>query len=57
MTKLVSYLFSANSLSTNGHSSRVYCVKYHPNQPNQLISGGWDDTLQIWDDRVSVSQK
>jgi COMPASS component SWD3 len=39
----------------DGHSNRVYCVKYNYNYDNQLISGGWDDTLQIWDDRVTNS--
>lgn len=40
-----------------GHSSRVYCVKYDPVENSRLVSGGWDDTIQIWDDRLSDSQQ
>ncbi|RNA38513.1 WD repeat-containing 5-like [Brachionus plicatilis] len=45
-----------NGTTISGHSSRVYCVKYHPVENNQIFSGGWDDTVQIWDDRISHSQ-
>ena len=37
--------------------SRVFCVKYNPLDTNQLISGGWDDTVHIWDDRIQHSQR
>lgn len=35
----------------DGHASRVFSVKYHPNNENVLLSAGWDNTVQIWDDR------
>ena len=34
-----------------GHSSRIFCVKYHPQDQNIIISGGWDRTIQIYDVR------
>ena len=34
-----------------GHSDRVYAIKFHPTQNNIMISGGWDNTLQVWDVR------
>lgn len=34
-----------------GHSNRVFCVKFNPLNNNQLVSGGWDNTLQIYDVR------
>lgn len=34
---------------TQGHSSRVFCSKFHPTQKHLLVSGGWDNTLLIWD--------
>lgn len=34
-----------------GHSNRIFCVKFNPMQPNMLVSGGWDGTLQIYDIR------
>ncbi|XP_067929994.1 WD repeat-containing protein 5B-like [Watersipora subatra] len=36
----------------NGHRLRVFAVQYHPNDTHMLISGGWDDTIQFWDDRT-----
>lgn len=36
---------------TAGHSNRVFSLKFHPLHPNLLISGGWDNTAQIWDTR------
>ena len=32
-----------------GHSNRVFSVKYVPDDPNLLISGGWDNTVLLWD--------
>lgn len=35
-----------------GHSSRIFSVKFHPTDPNVLISGGWDRTIQVYDIRL-----
>ncbi|XP_060069853.1 WD repeat-containing protein 5-like [Ylistrum balloti] len=35
----------------DGHRQRVYAAQYHPTKPNIFITGGWDDTVQFWDDR------
>ena len=36
-----------------GHTNRVFAVKYAGiQQPNILLSGGWDRTIQIWDTRA-----
>ncbi|RHY34961.1 hypothetical protein DYB32_000530 [Aphanomyces invadans] len=40
---------------TAGHSNRVFSVKFHPLDENTIISGGWDNTIQIWDTRVGHS--
>lgn len=34
-----------------GHSNRVFCVKFDPFNPNTIISGGWDNTIMIYDIR------
>ena len=34
-----------------GHSNRIFCVKFDPHDKNRLISGGWDNTVQIYDIR------
>lgn len=40
---------------TAGHSNRVFSLKYHPQQPHIILSGGWDNTVQIWDTRLGHS--
>jgi COMPASS component SWD3 len=34
-----------------GHSNRVFCLKFNPYNPNLICSGGWDNTVQIYDVR------
>jgi COMPASS component SWD3 len=34
-----------------GHSNRVFCVKFNQADPNMIVSGGWDNTIQIYDTR------
>lgn len=41
----------------DGHIFRVFAVQYNPNHPHVFISGGWDDTVQYWDDRQQHSIK
>jgi len=38
-----------------GHSNRVYSVRFHPEEKNNLISGGWSDTIQLWDLRAKTT--
>uniref|UniRef100_A0A0L8GIA9 Uncharacterized protein n=2 Tax=Octopus bimaculoides TaxID=37653 RepID=A0A0L8GIA9_OCTBM len=35
----------------DGHKFRVFAAQYHPATQNTFISGGWDNTVQYWDDR------
>jgi COMPASS component SWD3 len=41
--------------SRPGHSNRVFSLKYFPSDENILLSGGWDNTVQIWDVRANAS--
>eukprot|EP00993_Chasmostoma_nieuportense_P001544 NODE_2416_length_1183_cov_129.358902_g2212_i1.p1 GENE.NODE_2416_length_1183_cov_129.358902_g2212_i1~~NODE_2416_length_1183_cov_129.358902_g2212_i1.p1 ORF type:complete len:361 (-),score=66.62 NODE_2416_length_1183_cov_129.358902_g2212_i1:96-1178(-) len=34
-----------------GHSARICAVKWHPKDPNVLLTGGWDRTIRMWDVR------
>lgn len=34
-----------------GHSNRIFCVRFDPNSQHLLASGGWDNTVQIFDIR------
>lgn len=38
-----------------GHSNRVFSLKFNPSDPNILVSGGWDNTVQVWDIRTETS--
>lgn len=35
----------------DGHRSRVFSACFNPKSAHELISGGWDDTIQFWDTR------
>lgn len=39
----------------SGHSNRVYALRFHPTDGNTLVSGGWDNTIQVWDVRTGRS--
>ena len=34
-----------------GHTGRIFCVKYFPNDTATIYSGGWDKTIQFYDTR------
>mmetsp|Transcript_27143 Transcript_27143/g.65278 ORF Transcript_27143/g.65278 Transcript_27143/m.65278 type:complete len:386 (-) Transcript_27143:212-1369(-) len=42
---------------TAGHSIRVSAVKWHPTHRDLLITGSWDNTIQVWDTRKKESIK
>jgi len=44
-------------MATTGHSNRIFSLKYHPDDPNVLLSGGWDNTVLIWDTRTGLSER
>ncbi|KAK2586909.1 hypothetical protein KPH14_009842 [Odynerus spinipes] len=35
----------------DGHKSRVFAACFHPKSAHEVITGGWDDTVQFWDSR------
>lgn len=42
---------------TTGHASRVFSVRFMPYSKNVLVSGGWDNTIQIWDVRTGRAER
>ena len=38
--------------TTRGHCNRIYSLKFNPEDTNMMLSGGWDDTIQVWDLRA-----
>ena len=45
--------YGANA--TSGHSNRIFSCKWVPGDDNVLLSGGWDNTVQVWDLRAGRS--
>lgn len=41
--------------TTRGHCNRVFSIITHPTDPNIIFSGGWDNSLQVWDIRTQLS--
>jgi WD40 repeat protein len=43
----------SNGLKVDCHQRSIRCLKYLPNEPNVLLSGGWDGLIKIFDIRVA----
>ncbi|XP_026666644.1 uncharacterized protein LOC108621977 [Ceratina calcarata] len=52
-TKIQERVFQASdSLEVmDGHKSRVFSACFNPKSAHELISAGWDNTIQFWDTR------
>ena len=37
-----------------GHTNRVFCAKFVSEDPNMIVSGGWDKNVKIWDVRQNA---
>ena len=48
--KVISELKSVKWFSP-GHNNRLFCVKWNLNDSNILLSGGWDQNINVWDVR------
>jgi WD40 repeat protein len=49
--RLVQTLEGGDQKQCVGHSNRVFSLKFHPQEPHLVLTGGWDNTVQIWDTR------
>ena len=47
--------FSGAPEEMSGHKSRVFCACFNPTSNHELVSGGWDNTIQFWDVRQPFS--
>jgi len=52
---LISTMSGGWGTPTPGHSNRVFCCKFVEEDPNMVLSTGWDDTIQFWDIRMGYS--
>ncbi|EFJ31785.1 hypothetical protein SELMODRAFT_439736 [Selaginella moellendorffii] len=53
--KIVHTLSDGDGIKVVGHSNRVFAVRWHPVDSHIILSGGWDNTVQIWDLRCGRS--
>ncbi len=53
-TKSLAATLRANGSSSQGHSNRIFALKFS-DDPNLLISGGWDNVVFFWDLRQAKS--
>lgn len=51
VTQKILYKFLGSNDDVLGHSNRIFSVKFHPTNPNLIISGGWDNVIFVWDTR------
>eukprot|EP00811_Abedinium_folium_P004787 NODE_14408_length_1110_cov_12.686673.p1 GENE.NODE_14408_length_1110_cov_12.686673~~NODE_14408_length_1110_cov_12.686673.p1 ORF type:complete len:331 (-),score=66.42 NODE_14408_length_1110_cov_12.686673:79-1071(-) len=50
--KEICNLKGGDSSTTGGHVSRIFATRFQPSEPSTVFSGGWDNTVQVWDTRV-----
>mmetsp|Transcript_20986 Transcript_20986/g.45383 ORF Transcript_20986/g.45383 Transcript_20986/m.45383 type:complete len:447 (+) Transcript_20986:146-1486(+) len=57
-TKAVTEMTGGDSLTTPGHASRIFAIRFPPagalsnHGSNIILSGGWDNSVQVWDLRI-----
>ncbi|XP_041348765.1 uncharacterized WD repeat-containing protein alr3466-like [Gigantopelta aegis] len=51
MKKINTCQASERRRKMDGHRFHVFAVKYNPNHRHMFITGGWDNTVQYWDER------
>ena len=43
---------TSNGIKLDGHTNRVFCTKFLPEDPNVLITGSWDRIMKVYDTRI-----
>lgn len=44
-TKTIAHQLSGIKWHTHGHNNRIFSLKYKPDDPNIIASGGWDQNV------------
>lgn len=47
VTLCITLCYSDSRDVMNGHRQKILAVKMHPSDPHTVVSGGWDDTVQV----------
>ncbi|KAM4694550.1 THO complex subunit 6 homolog [Discoglossus pictus] len=37
----------------SGHSRRIFALRFHPSEYHIFVTGGWDDSIKVWDKRMA----
>ncbi|XP_077157557.1 uncharacterized protein LOC143819609 isoform X2 [Paroedura picta] len=37
----------------SGHSRRIFALRFHPTELHLFLTGGWDNSVKVWDKRVN----
>ncbi|KAM4772669.1 uncharacterized protein WCC33_004365 [Rhinophrynus dorsalis] len=37
----------------SGHTRRIFALRFHPGEHHIFLTGGWDNSVKIWDKRMS----
>lgn len=53
--QIIQTLHRGDGMTTVGHSNHINSLKCHPSAGHFLFSGGWDNTVQMWDTRMEKS--
>ena len=48
-TRKLEVKLTAESSVIPGHTNRVFCGKYNPEDSNIIVTGGWDQKCLVWD--------
>ncbi|KAM5163084.1 uncharacterized protein ACMZJ9_005886 [Mantella aurantiaca] len=38
---------------TSGHTRKIFALRFHPSEYHVFLTGGWDDSVKIWDKRMA----
>ncbi|XP_044148394.1 uncharacterized WD repeat-containing protein all2124-like [Bufo gargarizans] len=38
---------------TSGHTRRIFALKFHPSERHLFVTGGWDNSIKVWDKRMA----
>ncbi len=52
LTRQLVTRMTSNGLKYEAHTNRVFCTKFFPDDPNIVISGGWDRIMKLYDTRI-----
>ena len=52
-TRQLSHTLEGGAGGLPGHMNRVFCAKFVQEDPNLIVSGGWDKNVKVWDLRTS----